>query len=138
MPGTVTSTTPPGASILCSVWTTAVDVVDELHCLGDDGAIERGRWNPVSFGQVADDRNRRRRDRRMQHVAAGDVITAVTAGHVGIADFEHPPTDGLRLSRHELIDIETIDGRTTIEAPVVADRLRRRRSPKSTLPTRGR
>ncbi len=120
-PGTVASSTPPGARMRCEGRESRAHVVDELQRLRDDRTVEGVVGDLRSIGEVGDDRRLRVSLRRHEDVHLLD--TPPEAGRVvGRGDLEHAPANVGGVGSDEALDVHAIDRRPALEAPVGVDR----------------
>ena len=93
------------------------DVVDELERLGHDRAVERVVRDVRRVCEVADDRRLGVALRRHQDVAALDSASEPRRV-VRRRDLEHAAADVHGVRADELLDVDAVDRRAALEAPV--------------------
>ena len=97
------------------------DVVDELERLRDDRAVERVARDLRRVGEVADDRRLRVSLGRHQDVRPLDAVSEARRV-VGRRDLEDAAADVGRMGADERLDVDAVDRRAALEAPVRVDR----------------
>ena len=97
------------------------DVIDELERLRDDGAVERVVRDMGCVAEVADDRRLWIAILRHEDVHAQDVA-AEPVRVVGRGDLENSSADVVGVATDETLDIDPVDRRAALEAPIGVDR----------------
>ena len=123
MPGNVARTTPRTQDPV-ERGDGAVDVVDQVQCLGQNDAVEGPVGDLWSVDEVADDGGRWIAGVDVEHVSSVRAAAAVAARVLVVSDLEGPAGDVAPVRFEETLDVVAVDRQAALISELAADRLK--------------
>src|SRR5215211_823622 len=97
------------------------NIVNKMESLRTDDAVESVGRNILGAGEIGDDGSLLVGLVHIEHIPLRDTFASVLSGIGRVMDFQHAPSDVLRMAGEKSFDVVAINGPSSVQAELAAD-----------------